>query len=595
MLIALAVVLGGWAAVIWLTGGGVVSLGPLRLSSRSPVRPGILALAFALAALTGTTAGDRRAALNRTRVGLDRAAPWGAALIALAVASASAIYGEHAAAGADASGYLHQAQLWASGRATLEAPLLDDGAWPLAGWEVSPLGFAPSVTPGTLGPTYAPGLPWLMALGGGLAGEAGRFVWTPLAVGLLTWLTFVVARRDGPPAVAFAAAVLVASSPPVLFAAMQAMSDLPGAALWTATIVALALPSPRHLAVAAGCAALALLVRPNLVIVAALVWLAAVGSATGTPLSRARRGVGLAVPLAIAALAVAWINLRLWGSPLASGYGATDDLFLAANVPANLANLWRWTVETRAWWMLAALPGLVLLGLDGHRSRVWPALALVAGIVASYLPYAIFAEWWYLRFYLPAWPVLAAAAALLAWRVFARWSADAAPIVVVTLGLAIGVTAIGDARTRGIFELWRGAQRYPAIAAWVRAEAPGGTVVWSVQHSGGLAAAGVATVARWDYVAPDALDARIARLATQGRAAWVVLDDWEEAAWRQRFAGQALGRLDWAPLAEARVGTARVHVFDLTTPTRAVAPALVRVVHGGPWPWTRRPPAGASK
>ena len=54
------------------------------------------------------------------------------------------------------------------------------------------------------------------------------------------------------------------------------------------------------------------------------------------------------------------------------------------------------------------------------------------------------------------------------------------------------------------------------------------------------------------------------------------------------FSDADSGALDWAPLAALRVPGERVHVYDLTTPTRATAPAIVPVVRGGPWPWTRR-------
>lgn len=589
LLASLAALAGVWAAAIWLTGGGVLQLGPLRLSSRSATRPALVALALAAIALYGSRAETRRAALARARRMTDHAAPWLAGLAALAVAIAAAIAGEFVAGGADASGYLHQSQLWSAGRGTLVAPVLDDGPWPTAGWEVAPLGFAPAVTPGLLGPTYAPGLPWLMTLGHTIAGAPGRFVWTPLAVGLLVWGTFVLARREMPPAAALGAALLVGTSPPVLFAATQTMSDLPGAALWTAALVALGGQARGRAWQAGVAAAIALVVRPNLVLVAAGVWTASTLSAEGGPGAKLRHGVRVALPLAVAAGLVAWINLRLWGSPFASGYGATDDLFLAANVLPNLERLWQWTRETRAWWMLAAAPAAAAFVLAAPRHRGWPAIALLAGILASYLPYAVFAEWWYLRFYLPAWPVLAAATTFVAWRLLHRASPDAAPLAVLVIALAIAGPAVRHTAGQGVFDLWRGAQRYPAVATWVRASAPPQAVVWSVQHSGALAAHGAATVARWDYIAADGLDARVDTLAARGRVSWVVLDDWEEAAWRQRFAGQVRGRLDWAPIAEARVGTARVHVFDLTAPTRAVAPALIRVVHGGPWPPARRP------
>ncbi len=566
------------------------------MSSRSALRPALAALLLAGLALHGSRAGVApRGTRARTSAVFDRAAPWLAAMAAVAVALTSAIFGELVAGGADSSGYLHQSQLWAEGSTTLVAPVLDDGPWPQSGWEVAPLGFAPSATPGILGPTYAPGLPWLMALGGVIAGAPGRFLWTPLAVGLLVWFTFVLARREAPPSAALGAALVVATSPPVLFAAMQTMSDLVGAALWIGAVLALGGQSRGTVVVAGLAAALALAVRPNLVLAAAAVWTAATLTADGGLVAKVRRGALLALPLAVAAALVAWINLRLWGSPFASGYGATDDLFVSANVLPNLARLWQWTIETRAWWTLAAVPAVAALAVSAPRARVWPAVALVAGILVSYLPYAVFAEWWYLRFYLPAWPVLATATVVLAWRLLHRVSPDAAPLAVLALTVAIAGPALHLTSAQDVFDLWRGAQRYPAVATWVRDSAPANAVLWSVQHSGALAAHGATTVARWDYLAPEALDARRDTRGARGRASWVVLDDWEEAAWRQRFAGQVRGRLDWAPLAEARVGTARVHVFDLTTPTRAVAPALIRVVYGGPWPPARRPAARPSK
>ncbi len=578
VLAALAALAAVWAGAIWLTGGGVVHLGALRISSRSAARPALAALLLGGLALFGARAEARRAALARTRAVSDRLAPWLAAAAAIIVALTAAVFGELVAGGADSSGYLHQSQLWTTGRTALVAPVLDDGPWPQAGWEVAPLGFAPSATRGLLGPTYAPGLPWLMTLGHAIAGVPGRFVWTPIAVGALVWLTFVLARREAPPTAALGAALLVASSPPVLFASMQTMSDLLAAALWTTAVVSLGGHGRARVGVAGLAAAVALAVRPNLVLVAASVWAAATLTAEGGLVSKARRGALLALPLAVAAALVAWI-----------------DLFLAANVAPNLARLWQWTHETRAWWMVAALPAAVALAVSAPRTRVWPAIALVAGVLVSYLPYAVFAEWWYLRFYLPAWPVLAAATVALAWRILHRASPDAAPMVVVGLAIVMAGPALRVTTRQEVFDLWRGAQRYPAVATWVRDAAPPNAVLWSVQHSGSLAAHGAATVARWDYLAPDALDARVETLAARGRTSWVVLDDWEEAAWRQRFAGQVRGRLDWAPLAEARVGTARVHVFDLTAPTRAVAPALIRVVHGGPWPPARRPAARPSK
>jgi len=135
----LSVAVAIWAAIAWLSGGGILEVGPLRLSSRSAERPAVAAALLGALALLSATADQRRAALKRTRRAADGNAALGAALLAIAITLTSVVIGELVAGGADSSGYLHQAQLWEAGRATLDAPLLDQGPWPLAGWEAAPL------------------------------------------------------------------------------------------------------------------------------------------------------------------------------------------------------------------------------------------------------------------------------------------------------------------------------------------------------------------------------------------------------------------------------------------------------------------------
>jgi len=596
LLATLGLLVGAWAGAVWLTGGVAFTVAGLRVSSRSTVRPAVLAAVLAASALWGWSTDHRRRYLAAVRQRGDRLAPWAAALVALALALTSAAFGGHVAGASDASGYVSQSRLWAAGRVRVPAPALTADRWPDRGWLVAPLGYAPSHVEGELGPTYAPGLPWLMAVGAAVAGEAGRYLWTPLFAGLLAWGTFLLAQRAAPPLVAFAAAALVATSPPVLFAAMQTMSDVPAAALWLGALLLLGSPRASAPLLSGTLAALALVVRPNLVLVAGVMWLTGpVAGPAGSTRARGQRAVLWAAPVAIGAGAIAVVNSMLWGSPAASGYGANADLFQAAHVPHNLANLWRWTVQTHGYWCVLALLALPWTLGTQDRRRAWPAAALVATVALSYLVYAVFVEWWYLRFYLPAWPVLAATAATAAWRLLARWTPDGAALIVVAVALAHGITGVRDAAAVGAFELWTSEQRYAAVAEFVRDAAPANAVVLTVQHSGAVAYYARRTIGRWDVLPADALDAFCVRLAAAGRDTWLVVDDWEEPPFRQRFAGAVRGRLDWAPVGEARVGPTRVRVYDLTTPTRAVGPALIPVTTSLSWPWTRIHAPGTAK
>ena len=68
------------------------------------------------------------------------------------------------ASGADASGYLSQADMWARPARRVRDPLATLPAWPLPPAATAPLGWRPALDRGWQVPTYAPGLPWLMAI-----------------------------------------------------------------------------------------------------------------------------------------------------------------------------------------------------------------------------------------------------------------------------------------------------------------------------------------------------------------------------------------------------------------------------------------------
>ena len=121
---------------------------------------------------------------------------------------------------------------------------------------------------------------------------------------------------------------------------------------------------------------------------------------------------------------MAVLNAVRYGSPLASGYGGTDVLFSMAHVAPNLDRYSRWLVETHTPFVALALLAPVWMWRDGARAR-WAVAGGAAVILtaATYLAYTVFDDWWYIRFLLPALPVLLVLACV-GWRCVAsafRW------------------------------------------------------------------------------------------------------------------------------------------------------------------------------
>ena len=154
----------------------------------------------------------------------------------MAVAAAGIKYGTYAASGSDSYGYVSQADLWLTGRLRVDQRALDLAS-PFDDWALSPLGYHPGPTPHVIVPTYAPGLPLLMAAAKTAAGANGPYYIVPLMGALTVLLTFLLGRLLFDGVVGMAAAALMAVSPTFQFQLMWPMSDVPAAAAWTLAVV----------------------------------------------------------------------------------------------------------------------------------------------------------------------------------------------------------------------------------------------------------------------------------------------------------------------------------------------------------------------
>jgi hypothetical protein len=136
-----------------------------------------------------------------------------------------------------------------------------------------------------------------------------------------------------------------------------------------------------------------------------------------------------------------------------------------------------------------------------------------------------------------------------------------APLFVSGVGL-LAAFYVSTAVRREAFDLRRFESRYIAAGAWASERLPADAVLLSVQQSGPLRLYGRRTTVRFDYIEPRGLDAAVRHLDSIGRPPYFVLEAWEEAQFRDRFAAHtALGLLDWPPVAE--VGRpVRVRFYD---------------------------------
>ena len=470
------------------------------------------------------------------------------AALLLAVFAAGVHWGTFAAGGSDSYCYVHQAEGWATGHLQVVEPLALEAPWPDAPLTLAPAGHIPSSTlRGAAVPMCPAGLSIAMAP---FVRAGGVFLVVPLFGALLVWSVYVLGSRFSR-RVGLASAALVACSPAFLFQLMQPMSDVPAAALWVMA-AASATGANRRAPLMAGLAtSAAILVRPNLLPMGIVLGLYFLGKRS----SRLGDSLMFAAAAAPGCLAVALIQQMFYGSPLRSGYGSLDALFSTANIVPNAARYftWMWQSHTPAWLIALAAPFV----LPGSLTAL--LLSLAAVNVACYLPYAVFNDWWYLRFLLPAIAIVIVLMTGVIDAIAARTSRidlsrtgkllNRAAVVGV-VALVICLLFIREARARSAFDLHRLESRYERAGVYVAGHLPSNALVITSWESGSIRFYGHRKTLVWDALDPAWLDRAIAYSRARGLEPFLLFERWEEPNFRQRFAGSAIARLDWPPAAE---------------------------------------------
>jgi hypothetical protein len=512
------------------------------------------------------------------------------AILALTVTTIGVIWGTRVAAGSDAYGYVSQVDLWLRGDLHIDQSFGARVPWPLARWTFLPLGYRPEPDGYRIVPQYPPGLPLLMAGAKLVAGQCAMFWVVPICGGVLIVATYAIGRQLGRPAVALASAWFVATSPTLLFMVTAPMSDVPAAAAWAVATAFLLGETPLSAVAAGVAAALAILIRPNLVPIAVVftVWLAWKGKRGTTPF--------FVVPAAAGALAVAAINTRLYGSPIKTGYDLTDGFALSYMEP-NLERYVGWLVSAETPLALGliclAIPSRALWRTpSSHRARsLFIGCAAVVWIV--YLLYVPWDAWWYLRFLLPTWPMMAlGTASLLAMAYHSSSFAWRRPATIAVVAI-IGVLAVAQAVRRETFNAARGEAKYVEVARVVESIAGPDDVIISAQHSGSIRYYAGRLTLRWDVGDVAWLDRTVEWLAAHGHHPYFVLEPQEIEELRAKYGpSNAVARLDWTPMVVFRGGA--VTIYDALGRDKGGAPvaqselrAVQECLPQRPWPRLR--------
>lgn len=482
--------------------------------------------------------------------------PAGAAglLVAIAVAIGLAAFGvvrgTWAVGGSDSSCYGLMAKTFAAGHLQ-PTTTLASAPWPNASATFAPGGFIASpIRADAAVPICAPGMSVLMAPLAALFGRDAIFWVTPLAAALLVLSAFAIARQLAGGIAGATAAILVATSPIVLYQTVQPMNDIVTAALWLAAIAA-----ARRTAITGVLIGLAILVRPNLAPLAVV--LAVIPFLQHGPTRRAWRSLLLMIAGSLpGAIAMLWLNHALYGSVIASGYGPASSLFSAANIDANVTNYRHALYQTQN-----VIPAIALLApfvFDGIKRRGSVLLLVFAAVeILIYLFYQPFPEWWYLRFLIPAIAILLILASAASVHLLSKnRMGGVIPIIAVILGV-LGARAAGD---RQAFALQRMEGRYRHAAEAVHDRLPANAVLITVWESGSMRFHADREIVMWDALDPAWLDRAITWLKSQEKQPYLLFERREESDFRARFRDQSeIGRLDWPPRLDVN---REVRIFD---------------------------------
>ena len=570
----LALAAAAWAGIVALAGGFSLAIDGIRISSRNPRNPALVALICV--ALTWTLGRHRRrnseflsewravfaelvshgSQLWRLWRQCDRAlathiprtvAPIVVCLTVAIITWVAFARGALVAAGSDAAGYASQAQLWAEGKLKAEPPLMRELTAQIPRDAFAPLAWIPFRNEPAIVPVTGPGLPLIMALFRRIAGEEGLFSVVPLLGGVAILATYFLGSAFESRWVGLASAVLLACSPSFLFQLTSSpMSDIPATVWWTLAL-GFAIRSARHGAMKHAFlsglfSGFAILTRPNLVPITLVpAALLLIDRPAWRPQLRRLASFGLGV--SPAPIVVAWLFNYWYGSPLASGYGTVSSLYRWANFLPNLERYPLWIAQSQTPVVALGIVAPLLMNRfetltkwRGQRAAAVALLMFALAVLSCYVWYAVFDVWWFVRFLLPAFPALLVLTTVSLFGILERAVPTIRTSVAIIVCAVISWHGLRFAEAASAFNV-SGEWKYEAAGRYVADHLPAKVVILANQHSGSAWYYTRRTTVRYSALPAQRLDWLVSAANSRGYEVYLLAEDYEQREFLERFAG----------------------------------------------------------
>ena len=170
--------------------------------------------------------------------------------------------------------------------------------------------------------------------------------------------------------------------------------------------------------------------------------------------------------------------------------------------------------------------------------------------LALYVPYVVFDDWSYLRFLLPTIPLLLILVVAVVDGALRRFRVPGVAWITAAAVIVLSVVFVREARERPTFVLEQLESRFERAGVFVGKRLPANALVITSAESGSVRFYAGRKTLLWDGLDPAWLDRALVYVRSRGYEPYLLFERREEPDFRQRFAGSALGRLDWPPMAE---------------------------------------------